>query len=236
MKLVIKQHRPLRRVLLGVGIVALTLLVAAVALDLGQWRSLARAMVPNVGKRNPGDELARLREENSNLRYEVARLKRGEEIDKSARTDNHIKFMQMQAEVAKLKADIKFYRDVVGASEVDDGAQIKGIQLKPLDSLGRFSYRLVLAHINENDKEAEGSIRIAVKGELKGQAKSLAQGDVIEPGSDSLNFKFKHFRLFEGSLKLPDGFIPRQISVAVQSRIPIASSSSQTYDWAAVQN
>ena len=38
------------------------------------------------------------------------------------------------------------------------------------------------------------------------------------------------------ALKLPDGFIPRQISVAVQSRIPIASSSSETYDWAAVQN
>lgn len=236
MKLVIKQHRPIRRVLLGAGIVVVTLLLAAVLFDFGQWRSLARAMVPKVGSHGGGDELARLRDENANLRYEVARLKRGEEIDKSARSDNHLQFMQMQAEVAKLKADIRFYRDVVGASDTDSGAQIKGIQLKPLDTPGRFSYRLVLAHIDENDKEAEGSIRIAVKGELKGQNKALAQGEVIEPGSDNLNFKFKHFRLFEGSLKLPDGFIPRQISVAVQSRIPIASSSSETYDWAAVQN
>jgi len=236
MKLVIKQHRPMRRVMLGAGIVAVTLLVAALVLDLGQWRSLARAMVPNVRSHSASDELARLRDENASLRYEVARLKRGEEIDKSARTDNHLQFMQMQAEVAKLKSDIKFYRDVVGASDIDSGAQIKGIQLKPLDVHGRFSYRLVLAHIDENDKEAEGSIRIAVKGELQGQNKALAQGEVVEAGSDSLNFKFKHFRLFEGSLKLPDGFIPRQISVAVQSRIPTASSSSETYEWAAVQN
>lgn len=236
MKLVIKQHRPLRRVLIGAGIVAVTLLVVALLLDFGQWRTLARAMVPNVGNHASGDELPRLREENANLRYEVARLKRGEEIDKSARSDNHLQFMQMQAEVAKLKADIKFYRDVVGASNTDGGAQIKGIQLKPLDTPGRFSYRLVLAHIDENDKEAEGSIRLLVKGELKGQSKALLQSELIEAGSDSLNFKFKHFRLFEGSLKLPDGFIPRQISVAVQSRIPAASSSSETYDWAAVQN
>ncbi len=236
MKLVIKQHRPMRRVLLGAGIVVLTLTLVALLTDVGQWRSLARAMVPNVGNRASGDELTRLREENSNLRYEVARLKRGEQIDKSARSDNHLQFMQMQAELARLKADIKFYRDVVGASEVDDGARIKGIQLKPLDTPGRFGYRLVLAHIDENDKQAEGSIRISVKGELKGQSKALAQGEIIEAGSDSLNFKFKHFRMFEGSLKLPDGFIPRQISVAVQSRIPIASSSSETYDWTAVQN
>ncbi len=236
MKLVIKQHRPLRRLLIGGGIVLVTLLVVAMVVDFGQLRSLARAMVPRVRAGAPGEEVARLREDNSALRYEVARLQRGQEIDKSARSDDHLQFVQMQAEVAKLKADIAFYRDVVGASDADVGAQVKGIQLRPLDSAGRFSYRLVLAHIDENDLVAEGSIRIAVRGELKGQNKTLAQGEVIEAGSDSLAFKFKHFRLFEGSLKLPDGFIPRQISVAVQSRIPAQSSSSETYDWASVQN
>ncbi|MBK6657069.1 MAG: hypothetical protein IPG43_02455 [Proteobacteria bacterium] len=235
MKLVIKQHRPMRRVLLGAGIVVLTLTLVALLTDVGQWRSLARAMVPNVGNRASGDELTRLREENSNLRYEVARLKRGEQIDKSARSDNHLQFMQMQAELARLKADIKFYRDVVGLRKSMTGRGSRASS-QALDTPGRFGYRLVLAHIDENDKEAQGSIRIAVKGELKGQTKALAQGEIIESGSDSLNFKFKHFRMFEGSLKLPDGFIPRQISVAVQSRIPIASSSSETYDWTAVQN
>lgn len=236
MKLVIKQHRPLRPLLIGCGIVLVTLLVVAMVVDFGQLRSLARAMVPHVRAGAPGEEVAHLGEDNSALRYEVARLQRGQEIDKSARSDDHLQFVQMQAEVAKLKADIAFYRDVVGASDTDVGAQVKGIQLRPLDSPGRFSYRLVLAHIDENDLVAEGSIRIAVKGELKGQNKTLTQGEVIEAGSDSLAFKFKHFRLFEGSLKLPDGFIPRQISVAVQSRIPAQSSSSETYDWASVQN
>lgn len=236
MKLVIKQHRPMRRVVIGAGIVVVTMLVVIAVFDLGHWRSLARAMVPNGRPQSLSDELARLQDENVSLRYEVARLKRGEEIDKSTRGDNHVQFMQLQAEVAKLKADIKFYREVVGASDVDGGAQVKGIQLKALDTPGRFSYRLVLAHIDENDSETEGAIRIAIKGDLKGQSKALAQGDIVEAGSDNLAFKFKHFRLFEGTLKLPDGFIPRQISVAAQSRIPTASSSSETYDWAAVQN
>lgn len=236
MKLVIKQHRPLRRLLIGVGIVLATLVVVAIAVDFGPWRSLARNMLPRVGSGVTGEEIATLRDENSALRYEVARLKRGQEIDKSARGEDHLQFVQLQAEVTKLKAEIAFYRDVVAAPDSDAGAQVKGIQLRPLDSPGRYSYRLVLAHIDENDLVAEGSIRIAIKGELKGQNKTLTQGEVVEAGSDNLAFKFKHFRLFEGSLKLPDGFIPRQISVAVQSRIPAQSSSFESYDWATVQN
>jgi len=235
-KLVIKQHRPLRRALIGAGIVLATLAVVAITVDLGQWRSLARIVMPGVGSGAEGEEIEILREENSTLRYEVARLKRGQEIDKSARGENHLQFVHLQAEVSQLKAEVAFYRDIVAAPDSAAGAQVKGIHLRPLDSPGRFSYRLVLAHIDENDVVAEGSIRIAIKGELKGQLKTLAQGEVLEAGSDNLAFKFKHFRLFEGSLKLPDGFIPRQISVAVQSRIPAQSSSFETYDWSTVRN
>ena len=236
MKLVIKQHRPLRRLLIGAGIVLATLGGVAITVDFGQWRSLARVVMPRVGSGAVGEESETLREENSALRYEVARLKRGQEIDKSARGENHLQFVQLQAEVAKLTAEVAFYRDVVAAPDTDAGAQVKGVQLRSLGSAGRFSYRLVLAHIAANDLVAEGSIRIAVKGELNGQNKTLTQGEVVEAGSDNLAFKFKHFRLFEGSLKLPDGFIPRQISVAVQSRIPAQGSSFETYDWSTVQN
>lgn len=236
MKLVIKQHRPLRRMAIGAGIVAATLLLATLVLDFGDWRALVGALVSSGHPQTLSEEVSRLRDENSSLRYDVARLKRGEEIDKSARTDNQVQFMRLQAEVASLKRELSFYRDVIGGSDADVGVQVKGIQLKALESSGRFSYRLILAHIDENDSETEGAVRIAVKGDLKGQNKAFGQGEVIEAGSDSLAFKFKHFRMFEGILKLPEGFIPRQISVAVQSRIPQASASSQTYDWAAVQN
>lgn len=235
MKLVIRQHRPLRRILIGGGIVLATLLVAALVLDLGHWRDYARAMVPSRGPQALTAELDRLRDENAGLRYEVARLKRAEEIANTARSDSQAQFVRLQAEVAALKRDLDFYRDVVGAADNAEGPRVKGIQLKALDDGGRYGFRLILAHIDENDRETEGTVRLGVKGDLKGQNKVLG-GEVIEPGSDSLNFKFKHFRMVEGTLKLPDGFVPRQISVAVQGRMPAPSSSSETYDWAAVLN
>ena len=103
MKLVIKQHRPLRRMAIGAGIVAATLLLATLVLDFGDWRALVGALVSSGHPPTLSEEVSRLRDENSSLRYDVARLKRGEEIDKSARTDNQVQFMRLQAEVASLK-------------------------------------------------------------------------------------------------------------------------------------
>ncbi|MGE0857939.1 MAG: DUF6776 family protein [Gammaproteobacteria bacterium] len=235
MKLVIRQHRPLRRVLIGCGIALATLLLAGLVLDIGGWRDYARAVVARGDGDTGGAELERLREENGALRFQIARLERSEEIARTARSDSQAQFVQLQAEVAGLRREIEFYRDVVGAADTAAGPRVKGVQLKPLADVGRFGFRVILAHIDVNDREAEGSVRLAVKGEIKGQAKSLGT-EVIEAGSASLNFKFKHFRMVEGVLRLPEGFVPRQITVAVQGRMPAASSSSETYDWAAVLN
>jgi hypothetical protein len=235
MKLVIRQHRPLRRVLIGCGIALATLLFAGLVLDVGGWRDYARAVVARGDAERGGEDLERLREENAALRFEIARLERNEEIARTARSDSQAQFVQLQAEVAGLRREIEFYRDVVGAADNAAGPRVKGMQLKALADAGRFGFRVILAHIDENDREAEGSVRLAVKGELKGQAKSLG-GEIIEAGSSGLNFKFKHFRMVEGVLRLPEGFVPRQITVAVQGRMPAASSSSETYDWAAVLN
>ncbi len=235
MKLVIRQHRPLRRVLIGCGIALATLLLAGLVLDVGGWRDYARAVVARSDGETGGEELERLREENAALRFKIARLERSEEIARTARSDSQAQFVQLQAEVAGLKREIEFYRDVVGAADNAAGPRVKGVQLKALADAGRFGFRVILAHIDENDRAAEGAVRLAVKGELKGQAKSLG-GEVVEAGAASLNFKFKHFRMVEGVLRLPDGFVPRQITVAVQGRMPVASSSSETYDWAAVLN
>ena len=212
------------------------LLLVAAAVDFGHWQSFVRSLVATGKQRTLVEEIARLNEENSALRYQLARLRRDEEISKSAHHDNHAELVEMQTKVAGLNRELAFYRDVIGAAESETGAKVKGIRLRALDASSRFSYRLVVTYLDENDRETEGAVRISVKGELKGEHKSLSLDQVADTGPDNLVFKFKHFHMFEGTLKLPDGFIPRQISVAVQSRIPVQSSSAASYDWAAVLN
>ena len=236
MKLVIKQHRPLRRALILAGAGVAGLMAIAIALDYGHWQSIARAMVSSGNKGTLLEDVSRLKDENAALEFEITRLRRAEQIAKFTHQSNQEQLVELQSEVASLNRELEFYRDVVGATEVESGPKIKGIQVKSLDDEQRYSYRLVLTHVDKNDRIAEGRLKIGLRGDLKGEHKALSFAEVVETGPEVLSFKFKHFRLFEGTIKLPDGFVPRQISVAVQSNMRAAGNISETYDWASVLN
>ena len=236
MKLIITQHRPVRRILVVVGFVGMAVLAAAIAIDRGHWKSIAEAMVSSGNKRTLLQEVAQLHREQEDLRFELARLRRTEEINRHARADNHEYLVRLQTEIAVLNQELDFYRDVVRTTEAESGPRLKGIQLKTLEGEGRYSYRLVLTHVDRDDRVAEGKLDIGFLGELKGERKALSFVDVKESGTESLSFKFKHFRLFEGTVKMPDGFVPQQLHVAVTNKRRSKESFSGTYDWASLLN
>ena len=63
MKLIITQHRPVRRILVVVGFVGMAVLAAAIAIDRGHWKSIAEAMVSSGNKRTLLQEVAQLHRE-----------------------------------------------------------------------------------------------------------------------------------------------------------------------------
>lgn len=235
-KLVIKPHRPLRKALFGVAAGVAALLAVAIAIDYGYWQ---RALAGRVSAGRQGElrsELEQLREENGALRFELTRLERAAEIDAASRRDNQRQLVAVQKEVAELQREIAFFRDVMGAIEVESRTQVKGMQLRSLTARGHFSYRLVLTHVDKDDKVAEGRLRIGLSGSLRGHKKALAFAELVDSGPAELAFKFKHFRLIEGTLKLPEGFVPRVLTVDVFNTAPARGAVSETYDWAAVLN
>ncbi|MEQ8662994.1 MAG: hypothetical protein RLW62_19440, partial [Gammaproteobacteria bacterium] len=143
MKLVITPHRPWRKALIVIGATLAASLAVAIALDYGHWRAIAGAMVSTGEKRLLLDEAATLRADNERLRFEVARLRRAEEINRSAREENHDLLVDAQGELAAMKREVQFYRDAIGSVEVGAGPRVGGIQVKPLDGVGRYGYKLV---------------------------------------------------------------------------------------------
>ncbi len=236
MKLIIKQHRPLRRALLAVACIGGGLLALAITVDYGHWASIATAMVKTGRKGSLLEEVQQLREENTALQYEMARMIRTAQINKYSRRDDHAELVELQARLAAVNREIEFYRDVLGQTEVETKTQVKGVQLTQLADQGRYSYRLVLTHVDKDNKLAEGSLRIQLKGEQGGTERALKFDEFADSGPQNLSFKFKHFRLFEGTIHLPDGFVPRELMVAVHNTAPIRAAVTETYDWAAVLN
>lgn len=236
MKLVIKPHRPLRRALVIGGSLVAALLAVAVAVDYGHWRSIAGAMVATGDTRKLLEEALALRRENEQLRYTVSRLRRAEEINRTAQSKAREAMADLKADMSALTAELRFYRDVVGASEVDAGPRIGGVQIKALDTGGLYRYTLVMTHFDKDDRMAEGVLQLALRGERAGKQAALSYAQMVASGPESLAFRFKHFHLFEGTLRLPSDFVPRQLEVAVRDRARAGGVHAETYDWSAVLN
>ena len=101
---------------------------------------------------------------------------------------------------------------------------------------GRFQYRLVLTHVNKDDKVANGYVDVEIRGRKSGAHERLDLADVAEPDSGELEFNFKHFRRIEGVLQLPDDFAPEEVHIAVYEDGRKKSSFNKIYNWSKIIN
>ena len=127
MRLVIKPHRPFRTVCLYFLLLLFVSVIVLYASDYGFWRSVSNVISSSEGFKELLTEVRDLREENSRLHSEITKFSRTEEISDQLRKNNHTELVRLQSEVALLKGELSFYRDIVRSAEIDDGPRVKGI-------------------------------------------------------------------------------------------------------------
>jgi Family of unknown function (DUF6776) len=236
MKLVIRPHRPRQRVLMAVGWLILVTGAVAVAFHYGEWRSIVQSMGAASLKRGIMDDYVDVRQQNEQLVTEVAKLHRSVEIDQYARVDYQKTVSVLQSEIADLKLELAFYRDILSSTEAAKGPLVRGFKLRDYGGSGRFQYRLVLTNVNKDDKVANGYVDVEIRGHRSGAEQRLELADVAELDSGDLAFNFKHFRRIEGVLQLPDGFAPEEVHVVVYEDGRKKSSFNKIYNWAKLIN
>ncbi len=236
MKLVIKPHRPRQRVLVAIGIVLTVIGATATAFHYGHWRSIVNSMTTASLKRGIMDDYVDLKQHNEELLKIRAKLERAAEIDQYARIDQQKTISAMQSEIADLRLELAFYRDILSSTVAATGPHVQGFKLRDYGGGGRYQYRLVLTHVNKDDKVANGYVDVEIRGQRGDATHKLALADLAEPDSGDLAFNFKHFRRIEGVLQLPDDFAPEEVHVAVYEDGRKKSSFNKIYDWAKIIN
>ena len=236
MKLVIKPHRPRQRVLFSVGLGVLVVGAVAIAFHYGHWRSIVNSMSVASLKRGIMDDYVDLKQHNKELQKASAKLQKIVEIDKFARADYQKTISSLQSEIADLKLELAFYRDILSSTVAATGPHVQGFKLRDYGGDGRFQYRLVLTHVNKDDKVADGYVDVEIRGRRSGAVQRLALGDIAERDSGDLTFNFKHFRRIEGVLQLPVDFAPEEVHVVVYEHDRKKSSFNKIYDWGKIIN
>ena len=231
MKLVIKQHRPGQRFALLLGACAVLIAAVAIAFHYGHWQSIAHAMGAVDSRSDIMDDYLQLRRENKRVVAELADMKHTAEIDDHARVDYQNAISGLQSEIADLKLEVAFYRDILSATEAEKGPHVRGFKLRDFGGSRRFQYRLVLTHVNKSDKVADGRVDVEIQGLRDGYRLRLPLSNLAEPDSTDLAFTFKHFRRIEGVFQLPNNFVPEKVHVAVFESGRKKSSFQKIYNW-----
>lgn len=230
-KMVVRPHRPLRN---GVIYTVLGVLVASAiagAFEFGRLRAGFDAAEADRVRQRQADEIGTLTRQNRELRERIALLERSSEIDREAREQVQANLAAMQDEVLELREELAFYRGIVSPEDAQTGLRIQSFRLSNGPAEGLYHFRLVLIQAIKHDRRASGRVDVVVHGVRNGEPVSVPLQELVTGEVDELNYSFKYFQDFEGDIRLPEGFAPARVDIAVLPGGRDRDAIRRTIDW-----
>ncbi len=172
--------------------------------------------------------IAELQQERDALRASAARFERSGQIDRAAADGVQAEVKALQDERAELKREVAFMKSLVSG-----GDQKLALADHSLEDLGERSYRFEVTLSKRTDQAGtvNGQVVIALKGRLGEQEKTLDMAALTDGRRSNIGIKFKNFQKLRADMKLPEGFEPISIEIAVKPEGKGFKSFEQTYEW-----
>jgi hypothetical protein len=238
-KIVIARHRPwLKTGLVAGGVSLLAVLMwglysytrATTVSDFERAQTeLERAQDE---RRNLVRDLRAARAQVEDLRNQLAYQKRSVEIDGHACDEVRQSLTALQSEVSSLREQLTFYRGMSPTGQTRSGVRVHDIKLQSKDREPRsYSYDLTLIQSAQKDRFFGGSVRMEIQG-LNGAVRhNLPLEDVAVGDTKKLIFSMKYYEEFRGEFRLPEGFKPQRVVVALQIDGENTPRPEESFEW-----
>jgi hypothetical protein len=188
----------------------------------------------DAGERDEVEErllqrIAELEEERDRLRSSAARFERAGQIDRAAADGVRDEVKSLQEERAELRREVAFLKTLVSGG----GESKLALDQYSLVAIGEDSYRfeVTLSKRTGDGDTVRGQVVVSVSGEVDGEKRTLDMATLTDGKRSNIGIRFKNFQKLKTDLKLPTGFVPASIEVAVKPDGKTFKSFEQTYDW-----
>lgn len=151
-----------------------------------------------------------VREDNSELKRMLAILESSNKVDRIALGDVQNELARLQELLAKSRKELDFYRRIVSPNNVDKDLYIQDFRIVRDPEL---KFLLALSQGPGYERFVRGRVHLTIDGDLNGQRIALNMNQLGQP--DDFSFKFRHFKLLSGKIRLPRGFSPVSVEVRV---------------------
>jgi hypothetical protein len=86
-----------------------------------------------------------------------------------------------------------------------------------------------------HDRRVAGRVEISLQGMQDGQTQMRRLSELMLSGERNLVFSFKYFEEFGGEFRLPDGFRPTRVVVAVLPDGGAVPKIQDEFEWSKIQ-
>jgi len=163
-------------------------------------------------------------------REDVAMYQTGNEVAFQAQEHVRQELRALRDQQAELQEAVTFYKSIMSPGEETQGLRVERLDMTSTPFPDIFGYRLVLSQPGDNSKFVTGDISFLVHGtDSQGQSGQRA-AMVVEEDSDNA-FRFRYFQELTGRIRLPAGFLPREIIVEVQAGGRETDKVTRQFNW-----
>ena len=171
-----------------------------------------------------------LTDENDGLRHRVAVAEVDQKVDRQAQSDAQQMMGELQAETARQKQELQFYRGLVVRQYGSGTLRVQELSVHPAEEERRFRVLITLVQAATRDTIANGTVTFAVEGRKGEENATLPLAEIEPDRRRQFPFSLRFFQQIEVPIELPLDFEPERLHVEFQlgrNREP----SKQTFDW-----
>jgi hypothetical protein len=186
------------------------------------------SLIANRAQEGLENSISSLRDENNQLKGSLARAERTLQMDQAAYSELNQSLKQSAAEIAKLREDLNFYRNIISPANKKEGLRIQSLNIDKTTEKNKYKYKLVLIQALKHDHLVRGRANIEVSGLQAGKSAKLKFPLKSER---KIGVNFRYFQEFSGQLKIPGNFQPKDIKIKVVTRGRNAVTVERSYNW-----
>ena len=168
------------------------------------------------------------------MRQEIADLTVGGEIDNKANEEVRQTIENQQNLLAAQNEEISFYKGVMLPNVASKGLRIEQLTLSS-NAPGMVKYSLLLTQVVDKHDYVQGGVQISLlgrnDGQVDGQEETFQLSELDLDKAEAIKFRFRYFQNIVGEVQLPEGFIPREVTVVLQSSGTNAQRLEKKFDW-----
>jgi len=214
----------------GLGVVVIIGVFLVGSMFGGKWleSESIKAIQENKVLRRQVDSLE---VEKIEFQRKVLMMESSSKIDRFVVDDSQKRMQMLDAEVAKLKDELAFYRKIIEPTVNNVALVIPTLRVFKNPEL---NFRLGLSKGTKTKEVVKGKAYFTFTGTVNGEYQSIELEDVDARRQPAIDFQFKRFQLLSASMKWPEGFKPETVELRLILKGKRAKEIKKSWQWSEV--